>query len=116
MALDFIALGKRIRDLRKKQGLSQSQLSEILHVSATYISHLENGSKSMSLELFVSLVNALKTTADGLLCDSLDNKARYLSHSFSALLSDCNNDEQQLFLEILSVMKQAVRSYLRHLS
>ena len=110
MAMNLTAFGKRVRNVRKKRGFSQNQLSEILHVSSTYISHLENGSKSLSMDLFVSLVNALDTTADEILCDSLEKRVFYIAGSFSQLLADCNDYEQQVLLEIMTASKQALRN------
>ena len=41
--MDFKELGKEIADLRKQQKISQTELSENLHISRATISNFENG-------------------------------------------------------------------------
>lgn len=61
-------MGKRIQELRKEKKLTQKELAEMIHVSEKYISNIETGNGSnCSLPVFVSIVNALDTSADYLL-------------------------------------------------
>ena len=53
MTLNNVAIGKRIQTVRKKRGLSQFTLAGIVDRSPGYISYIETGFKSMSLETFV---------------------------------------------------------------
>ena len=110
MSLNFILLGQRIQQMRKKKGYSQSMLSEIVDKSPTYISYIENGSRGMSLETLVDIANALNATADDLLKDSLENTVIVTGHNFSDLLADCSDYEQKVLLEILEAAKQAMRA------
>ena len=48
MYLNYQAIGKRIRLLRKQQHLSQMTLAEMVNKSPTYISLVENGQKGPS--------------------------------------------------------------------
>ena len=43
MALNFVQIGKHIGEIRKRRGLSQQKLSEIIDKSPTYISYIEGG-------------------------------------------------------------------------
>lgn len=74
------------------------------------MSYIEGGSKSMSLDTFVDLVNALNTTADDLLQDSLDNTVIIIHSSFSDLLSDCSSYEQRVLLEVTTAVKNTLRN------
>lgn len=53
-----VRLGNRVRDLRKKRGLTQVELAEMLGVDRSYLSEIETGKKDPSLRV-------LKTIADG---------------------------------------------------
>ena len=53
--MDYIALGQRIRDLRRKRGLTQEKLAELVDLSVPYISHLERGTKKPSLAVLIRL-------------------------------------------------------------
>lgn len=109
MPVNKHALGKRIHSLRRRRGISQSKLSEIIDKTPSYISYIETGVKSMSIDTFVDIVNALNTTSDDLLRDSLENTAVITSSSFSELISDCTDYEQKVMLDIATAVKQALR-------
>ena len=51
MAINFVQIGKHIGEIRKRRGLSQQKLSEIIDKSPTYVSYIEGGLKCMSLDL-----------------------------------------------------------------
>lgn len=59
-------LGKQIRDIRKKQGLSQKKLAEKMGVSQQLISRIEKGGENVSLITLKNISDALgkKVTID----------------------------------------------------
>ena len=61
--------GEKLRDLRKASGHSQRELAELLDVSFTYLSKLENNrmDRPPSEELIRKMAEVLKTNADELL-------------------------------------------------
>lgn len=109
MALDYEQVGRRIAELRKRRGMSQLTLSELVDKSPTYISYIETGLKRMSLDTFVSLANALQCSADLLLVDCIENTLVVSNHEFSSLLSDCNEYEIRVLLEVAKAAKSAMR-------
>lgn len=52
-------IGKKIKELRKKRGLSQRQLGEIVGVSESQISNIESDRKSTSIERQLKIADAL---------------------------------------------------------
>lgn len=64
MYLNYQAIGKRIRLLRKQQHLSQMTLAEMVNKSPTYISLVENGQKGPSLEMLIDVANPTHGCAD----------------------------------------------------
>ena len=65
--MDYITLGRRIRSLRKKNNLTQEQLAEQADVSASFLGHVERGSRIPSLETVMKLCSALKVSPNDLL-------------------------------------------------
>lgn len=65
-------LGSRIKELRKKKGLTQQQLADLINVTKVSICCYEKGNRTPNLETFVDLVNVLDTTPEYLL--GMDNK------------------------------------------
>ena len=110
MKMNNSLVGKRIGQLRKRRGLSQLMLSEMIDRSPTHLSYIETGAKSMSLETFVA--NALNASADELLIDLLNNTNVASAHAFSSLLSDCSEYEKQVLLDTLLATKGALRAHL----
>ena len=112
MKMNNSLVGKRIGQLRKRRGLSQLMLSEMIDRSPTHLSYIETGAKSMSLETFVRIANALNASADELLIDLLNNTNVASAHVFSSLLSDCSEYEKQVLLDTLLATKGALRTHL----
>ena len=112
MALNYISIGQKIKAIRKREGLSQLTLSELIDRSPTYVSYIERGIKSMSLDTFILLANALNTTADELLINNLKNTIKVSNHEFAALLSDCSDNERRFLLDVTIATKKALRENL----
>ena len=110
MAINYTSLGRRIKEVRKRRGLSQQELAERIHCSAPYVSLFESGTKFISLELFVDVANELNTSADALLFDSLDNTVMVTNHAFADLISDCSDYEKRILLELVRAAKDSMRS------
>ncbi|HSV94742.1 MAG TPA: helix-turn-helix transcriptional regulator [Spirochaetia bacterium] len=51
----LLALGKKLRSLRKTSGLTQEKLAEQLKISTVYIGYLEAGKGSPSLKLLMKI-------------------------------------------------------------
>ena len=104
-----IVIGKRIRNLRKRKGLSQATLSELIDTTPTYISYVENGQKGLSLETFIRLANALNVTADEILLDCLENTVKVSNHEFASVIFDCSDYEKHVLIDVVTATKQALR-------
>ena len=50
-------LGKRLRELRKRKGINQEKLAEMIEVDPTTISNIENGKNYPSLINLENLLN-----------------------------------------------------------
>ena len=72
--IDYKDFGQRVRDLRRKQDLTQEELAEKIDLSASFLGHIERGSRIASLETLVALCNALQTSPHYLLAASLDDE------------------------------------------
>ena len=58
--------GKRLKEIRKENGLSQAELAEKLNVDEKYISRLETGSSTPSFSMLNKLSSALNTDVESL--------------------------------------------------
>lgn len=64
-----MTLGKKIRALRLKKGLSQEQLGKAVGVSEPMICMIERGTKNPSLQIGAEIAAVLGITIDELLED-----------------------------------------------
>jgi transcriptional regulator with XRE-family HTH domain len=67
VARDFAKLfGERVRELRKRKGLSQEAFADSVGLERTYISGIERGCRNPSLFVLKVLADALDTTLEKL--------------------------------------------------
>lgn len=59
LVLDSVQLGNRVRDKRKKDGLTQQDLAAIAGVGLRFVSELENGKPSVQLNTVLAVLVAL---------------------------------------------------------
>ena len=69
--MDYILLGQRIRAARLAAGMSQEQLAETVGLTSQHISHTEVASTKISLPSLVKIANALNTSIDKMIFDSI---------------------------------------------
>ncbi|MBI2483987.1 helix-turn-helix transcriptional regulator [Candidatus Uhrbacteria bacterium] len=62
-----VRFGKRVKELRLRNKLSQGKLAKILDVHPTYISGIERGKRNMSLKNIEKLAKALNSNIKDLL-------------------------------------------------
>ena len=63
-----IRIGKRIKALRKRQGLTQDELAGMIDAewTGTTLSHYETGDREMRLSTFLAIADALDVSLDAL--------------------------------------------------
>lgn len=64
---ELVMLGERIRSRRMELCMSQEALAEKVGISANTVSRIEGGQMSVTIGIFIKLVQALDTDADKLL-------------------------------------------------
>lgn len=108
--VDYEKMGKRVRQYRKKAGLTQQQVAETIEIEASNMSHIERGKIKTSLNTITMIANVLGVTLDMLVCDSLDFVAVPYHKEFVDILSDCNARELRIFTETIQVLKKELRA------
>lgn len=59
-SIDRVRLGKRVRALREKSGMSQEELGFRAKLHRTYIGSIERGEQNVSVDNIAKLARALK--------------------------------------------------------
>ena len=76
--MNYADFGARIRARRKKLKLTQEQLAELAGISASFLGHVERGTRIASLDTLVTLCNVMQISPNELLCASLDTDAGHM--------------------------------------
>ena len=98
-------IGKNIKDLRKEQHMTQSELAELANISAIHLSHIETGTVNMSLDTLLCLCKALTVTPNDILL------GEYLSASIENMVfqersNHLNYDDKLLLQKIYGFMEE----------
>lgn len=110
MVINFIIIGRRVREIRLQKQISQEILAEWIERSATYISHIETAKKHASLETLVRIANALGTTVNQLLNGNQENDHEEYKEELVQLVEDCTGYEKRVIYEIAAAAKRSIRS------
>ena len=103
---DYLAIGRGIRQIRVASGITQTEFANALKCSVQHLSNLENGRKTISLEMLVKVRQILAVSADDLLAVTpLRSFDPYVT-AISVRLQNCTEKEKRLFLELLKICKQ----------
>ena len=98
--LDYKMIGKRIQSARKDAHMTQDDLADKCGCTGKYVSNIETGKKTPSLDLLTKISSALEVTVDSLLIDSplafskyyvdavIENKISQLSKPYLVALND----------------------------
>lgn len=110
MESELKELGARIRDCRKKCGYTQSQFSEKLGVSPSYMSEIELGKTRVGIDIFMRITETLQVSADWLLRTNIPPVAAIYNQEVSEILRDCTSSEVESIIGVMRNMKNAIHS------
>ena len=105
--IDYKAIGKRVKELRYQQGLSQEQLALKADITSVYLSNLENGHGKGSLPTFL---NALGSGVDALLCDNINESRQIFEEQLGTLLKDCSKEELKIIVGTVKGLKEQIKA------
>ena len=108
--IDYTIIGKRIREFRKRAGLTQAKLAEMAEIETSNISHIERAATKVSLPTLIKIANSLGTTLDELVYGNLDNSAHVSVKIINELLKDCSPAELKSLCEVIKTTKNVLRS------
>ena len=100
----MVSLGRQIAKFRKKRGLKQEELAEMVSLSTSYISAIERGVKNPTLENFIAIANVLKVSSDELLGEELEVRFDIHVTQLGALLENLDDRAKERILHVVAVM------------
>lgn len=104
-------IGDKIFKLRRSLGMTQQDLSEKMGISVTFLSEIENGHKSMSVDTLIRFSKTLHVSLDTIVLDHDQNDSlqKDVLCMMSALPVEYNES-------ILIIAKEMTRTYQQKLA
>ena len=109
--MDYEKIGMRVRLFRRRNGLSQEQLAELVDISVPHMSHIETGNTKLSLPVFVALAEALGVRTDELLHDPIPDHDTVL-RELTGILDRCTPNQARCIADIAKAAKDAMDAHL----
>ncbi len=103
---ELINLGKRIADLRNKNGFTQDKLAELVNYSTNHISKLELARTNPSFDLLVKIANAFQIELKELFNFNDNHDIVYIKNKMHKIIE--NSDET--FLKTIYKIQENLRS------
>lgn len=108
LIFDFKAIGNKLLAIRKKTGMTQSEVAEAAGLSDRTYADIERGTVNMRIETILRICKALQITPD----DILTEENYTLSEQQTALieqLNSCSPREKETALLLLSVYLHSLK-------
>ena len=107
--IDYASIGQKVKSIRLSKGVTQEQLAEAVGVGVTHISHLETGSGTVSLKVFLAIVNYLECSADEILCKEITTARPIVNSWLAEMVADCDQTEVKIIADTVTTLKQTLR-------
>ena len=104
--IDYVALGKRIKNKRVENKLTQEQLGEMCGLSAAHIGHIERGTRILSVDVLFRIAQVLNVSVDYLLLTPL--KTIIFLSSIAPILKDSDKNKVNNFLKTVRVLAENI--------
>ena len=101
-------IGSLIRQARKEKNLSQSDLADLIQISISHMSDIENGKKKIGIDIFMKITEALDVSADWLLRTNTSNVKSIQNHEALDVLTDCTTQETEVILKLMKEITLAI--------
>ncbi|MCI8507049.1 MAG: helix-turn-helix transcriptional regulator [Lachnospiraceae bacterium] len=102
--MDYEKLGLKIKEIRINRGITQEKLAELVGCNTSHISNIENNHTKVSLNVLLSIANALNTSIDYLLSSQYQNSSFALDNEILRAIKNCDNIKKEKILKIIEIL------------
>ncbi len=108
LIFDFLIIGKKLLEIRKKSGLTQSEVAEAANMSDRTYADIERGSVNMRMETALKICDALNITPDVLMTEENPKLAQKQAEILKEL-DECTPQQKETALELLAVYLKSLK-------
>ncbi len=99
---DFQEIGNKLLSIRKRAGLTQSEVAEAANLSDRTYADIERGTVNMRIETILKICTALQITPDVILTED-NHSLSVKQQELLCKLEECTQKQKETALELLSV-------------
>ena len=100
--IDYTHSAKDKNKRIEKGFVRRNKLGEIVRTSAAHIGHIERGTRILSVDVLFRISQALDTSIDWLVFDSVENK--HMLNEINSVLKDTDKTKVTTFLNTVRVL------------
>ena len=105
-----MTIGERIKSIRESKGMTQNTLADMIHVSPSYISRIENSSSNLSIAFVCTIADALGVTPQDILRDIfIPSDSVTTSEKIKIIVEQFPQRNQELLLETLEFLSSRLK-------
>lgn len=108
LVYDFRTIGNKLLAIRKKAGLTQSEVADAANLSDRTYADIERGTVNMRIETILKICGALHITPDAVLTNDNPNLAAKQAELLEQL-DHCTVQQKETALELLSVYLRSTK-------
>ena len=108
LIFDFRAIGNKLLAIRKKAGLTQSEVAEAANMSDRTYADIERGTVNMRIETVLKICYALHITPDVVLTEENPKLAQKQTEILKEL-DKCTPQQKETALELLEVYLRSIK-------
>jgi len=98
---DKLLIGKKIKRLRNKLGLTQDRLAEQVNINPKYLSNIERGLENPTLDTLLRLAVSLKVELWEMLLPDKELSSDALKKKIKSLLDEASGERLQMVVRLL---------------
>ena len=110
MVLNYVLIGRRVKEIREQKLMTQVELAERCRTTAQYLSQIEHGKKQPSLQTLVGIAETLEISMDELLGGNQVGNWKLYQNEIGQLLEDCSPYEKRVLYELIIDTKRVLRN------
>lgn len=103
--IDFSRVGKKLKEVRISQNITQEYIANKVDVNTSHISNIENNRVKISLTTLVRICNALNVTVDYILADEYNDCTSALEQEILHELHSCPDETKKQILKIIKALQ-----------
>ena len=104
MTINYKEIGRRIAQRRRELGFKQYEVCEMIDVNYKYLSNIETGRSTPSLEIIMKLCEALQTTPDYLLLGTISTEKAVTHKQLSQRIDELDTKNKLIINDIIDIL------------